>query len=418
VNESLRKIPVAQLSLGMHLKAFCGSWLDHPFWRTGFVLTDPKDLEAVRVSRIQEVWIDCARGLAPPEAEAEPQVASTTEAPPEPEPEVTAPAPLTAARAAHTTTLDAEIEHARRICHDSHDAVVTMFQEARLGRALNAKAAQNVVEDIAGSVIRNPNAIVSLARLKKADDYSFMHSVAVCALMVSLARQLSLDDALVRSAGMAGLLHDIGKAMMPPEVLGKPGRLTEAEFNIIKGHPKAGHDLLLTGTDVDPHALEVCLHHHEKMDGSGYPDGLKGDEITLLSKMGAICDVYDAITSNRPYKSGWDPAESLKKMAEWSAGHFDPVVFKAFVKSLGIYPIGSLVRLSSGRLAVVVDQTPKSPTQPIVKAFYSTRSNLRIRPELIDLAKSAARERIVDFEDPAVWKFHDLDQLWLGPALS
>jgi HD-GYP domain-containing protein (c-di-GMP phosphodiesterase class II) len=200
------------------------------------------------------------------------------------------------------------------------------------------------------------------------------------------------------------------------EVLNKPGKLTDAEFAIIKRHPEEGHRLLLTGTDVDPMVLDVCLHHHEKTDGSGYPKGLKGDEISLFAKMGAVCDVYDAITSNRPYKAGWDPAESLRRMAEWSNGHFDTQVFQAFVKSLGIYPIGSLVKLSSGRLGVVVDQAGKSLTTPMVKVFFSTKSGMRITPELVDLSKTAGVEKILNREDPAKWKFTDLNELWSGVA--
>ena len=209
-------------------------------------------------------------------------------------------------------------------------------------------------------------------------------------------------------------MHDLGKAMMPMEVLNKPGKLTDAEFTIIKSHPTEGYRLLLTGKDVDPVVLDVCLHHHEKMDGSGYPKGLKGDEISLFAKMGAVCDVYDAITSNRPYKSGWDPAESLRKMAEWANGHFDGKVFQAFVKSLGIYPIGSLVKLTSGRLGVVVSQTGKSLTTPCVKVFYSTKSSMRIVPEVIDLSAAGCIEKIVSREDPAKWRFSDLNTLWSG----
>jgi len=129
-----------------------------------------------------------------------------------------------------------------------------------------------------------------------------------------------------------------------------------------------------------------------------------------------VCDVYDAITSNRPYKSGWDPAESLRKMAEWANGHFDPKVFQAFVKSLGIYPIGSLVRLSSGRLGVVVEQTGKSLTTPSVKVFFSTKSNMRIVPEVIDLSGQGCTEKIASREDPAKWRFADLHELWSGIA--
>ncbi|OIQ64556.1 cyclic di-GMP phosphodiesterase response regulator RpfG [mine drainage metagenome] len=241
-----------------------------------------------------------------------------------------------------------------------------------------------------------------------------MHSVAVCAMRVARARQLGLDEVQTRSAGLAGLLHDLGKALMPLEVLNKPGKLTEQEFAVIKSHPARGHQLLLSGTQVDPMALDVCWHHHEKTDGSGYPKGLKNDEISLYAKMGAVCDVYDAITSNRPYKTGWDPAESMRKMAEWTTGHFEPRIFQAFVKSMGIYPVGSLVRMNSGRIGVVVEQTTKSLTTPCVKVFFSTKSNMRILPQMIDLSRPDSTDKIAGREDPVNWHFPDLNELWSG----
>jgi putative nucleotidyltransferase with HDIG domain len=291
-----------------------------------------------------------------------------------------------------------------------------MFQEVRMGKTVDAGSARALVEEISDSVLRNPGALISLARLKTADDYTYMHSVAVCAMMVALARQLNLDEAQIRSAGLAGLLHDLGKAVMPMDVLNKPGKLTDDEFLTIKSHPVQGHAMLLSGDNPDPVVLDVCLHHHEKVDGSGYPEGLMDDQISLFAKMGAVCDVYDAITSNRPYKAGWDPAESLHKMASWARGHFDIMVFQAFVKSLGIYPVGSLVRLSSGRMGVVVEQSPKSLITPRVNVFFSTKSGCRIPPQLLDLSDPGCAEKIESREDPAKWKFHDLNALWSGLA--
>jgi putative nucleotidyltransferase with HDIG domain len=404
----LKKISVDQLTVGMHLKEFCGSWMEHPFWRNGFVITDPKDLVSIRASSIKEVWIDCGKGLdvasgdvAVTEAESDAQVEAEMR-------EV-----MDATREIAPVSTAQEMERAAKICMQSKRAVISMFEEARMGKTVDTGGAKKLVEEITDSVARNPGALISLARLKTADDYTYMHSVAVCAMMVSLAKQLGMDEPQTRLAGLAGLMHDLGKAAMPMEVLNKPGKLTDAEFAIIKSHPEEGYRMLLTGQNVDPVVLDVCLHHHEKVDGSGYPKALRGEDITLFAKMGAVCDVYDAITSNRPYKAGWDPAESLRKMAEWSHGHFDAKVFQAFVKSLGIYPIGSLVRLSSGRLGVVVEQTGKSLTTPSVKVFFSTKSNMRIVPEVIDLSK-ATNEKIVSREDPAVWKFNDLNQLWAG----
>ncbi|HOE42732.1 MAG TPA: HD-GYP domain-containing protein, partial [Rhodoferax sp.] len=197
-------------------------------------------------------------------------------------------------------------------------------------------------------------------------------------------------------------------------VLNKPGKLTQAEFEIMKTHPTEGYKMLMASTGVEPMSLDVVLHHHEKMDGSGYPECFKGDQISLHGKMAAVCDVYDAITSNRPYKSGWDPAESLRKMAEWANGHFDPKIFQAFVKSMGIYPVGSLVRLTSGRIGVVTEQSKRSLTTPLIKVFFSTKSNMRIVPVMLDLSHPSATERIQQREDPNKWNFPDINELWSG----
>ncbi|HNB67751.1 HD-GYP domain-containing protein [Accumulibacter sp.] len=403
----LKRISVDQLALGMHIKEFCGSWMEHPFWRSAFVLNDPADLQAIRTSSIKEVWIDCSKGI---DVAPEEKVVSLAESEAQVDAELAALARTT--RDLRRVPAAAEFNRAARIVARSRQAVTSMFEEARLGRAVDTGGAQRLVEEISDSVTRNPGALISLARLKTADDYTYMHSVAVCALMVALARQLGIAPEETRSIGIAGLLHDLGKAQMPSEVLNKPGKLTDAEFAIIKSHPEAGYRMLCEGAAVDSIALDVVLHHHEKVDGSGYPERLQGDAISLYAKMGAVCDVYDAITSNRPYKAGWDPAESLRKMAEWSKGHFDPTVFQAFVKAIGIYPIGSLVRLSCGRLAVVVEQGEQSLLSPRVKVFFSTRANARIAPEVIDLARPGLASKIVNREDPAKWNFPDLQEIW------
>ena len=403
----LKKIKVEQLIVGMHLKEFCGSWMEHPFWRSGFVITDPKDIQTILASSIKEVWIDSSKGL-----DISDQQVSVSEAETEKQVELELALVARERREVAPVSRAMELERAAKICFQSKEAVISMFQEARMGKAVDVGGAQQMVEEISDSVSRNPGALISLARLKTVDDYTYMHSVAVCAMMVALSKQLGLNEDQTRASGLAGLMHDLGKAMMPMEVLNKPGKLTDSEFAIIKKHPEEGHRLLLSGQNVGPAVLDVCLHHHEKTDGSGYPKGLRDADISVFAKMGAVCDVYDAITSNRPYKAGWDPAESLRKMAEWSNGHFDGKVFQAFVKSLGIYPIGSLVRLTSGRLGVVIDQTGKSLTMPVVKVFFSTKSNMRVIPVIVDLSQPSTNEKIVSREDPAKWKFADLNELW------
>jgi HD-GYP domain-containing protein (c-di-GMP phosphodiesterase class II) len=397
----LKKISVEQLRLGMHLQDFCGAWLDHPFWRTKFVLTDAKDIKLILESPIKEVWIDISKGLDINTDDASSGTAQVIaeEIPPTP--------PVVQKK----TSFNDEVKRAANICAKGKEAVVSMFQEARMGLAIEAEAAAPLVEEISNSVLRNPGALISLARLKTADDYTFMHSVAVCALMIALARKLGLDEQQTRDAGMAGLLHDLGKAMIPMEILNKPGKLTDEEFDLVKTHPEEGHKLLLGGIGISEMTRDVCLHHHEKIDGSGYPKRLNGETMSLFAKMGAVCDVYDAVTSNRPYKAGWDPAESIKRMAEWK-GHFDPVVFQAFVKSLGIYPIGSFIRLESGKLGVVIEQGEQSLLKPKVRVFFSTKSQAYIKPETIDLARSP--EKIAGREDAAKWGIKDIDRYWIG----
>jgi HD-GYP domain-containing protein (c-di-GMP phosphodiesterase class II) len=400
----LKKIAVAQLTLGMHVHEFCGSWMDHPFWREDFVIDNTDDLRQIQTCSIKEVWIDIGKGVdvagaTKPEAEA--RIDEVLERIPQPQP------------AEVRVSRSEELQRAAKICAEGKAAVVSMFHEVRMGKAVDHEAAGALVDEISSSVMRNPGALISLARLRSADDYTYMHSVAVCALMVALSRQLSLDARTTREAGMAGLLHDLGKALMPMEVLNKPGKLTDEEFRIIKSHPVEGHRMLVEGGGAGEISLDVCLYHHEKIDGSGYPKGLKDGEISLYAKMGAICDVYDAITSNRPYKSGWDPAESIRKMTEW-VGHFDLRVFQAFVKSIGIYPTGSLVKLASGRLGVVIEQSHKSLLTPQVRVFFSTKSKTYIPPELIDLSKQSA-EKIVGREDAATWGIEDVSRFWVNP---
>jgi HD-GYP domain-containing protein (c-di-GMP phosphodiesterase class II) len=412
----LKKISVDQVRLGMHLHELVGAWLEHPFWKTRFVLRDPADLAKLRASGVKECWIDNAKGFDVREPDS--GVSLKRDAVPQSRDSSSAgdtPAALPIHHAPPPAPLESEVERAAALCSASRVVVMSLFGEARMGNALDVQSCLPLVDEIAASVWRNPGAFTSLARLKTHDDYTYMHSVAVCALMVSLARQLGMDEAESREVGMAGLLHDMGKAMMPLEVLNKPAKLTGVEFALMKTHPERGHELLGEGTAPVAMALDVCLHHHERPDGLGYPHQLSGAALSRPARMGAICDVYDAITSNRPYKAGWDPAESIAHMASWTkAGQFDGEIFQLFVRSLGIYPNGSLVRMRSGRLAVVLEQNEKSLVAPRVKVFFNTKNQMPMTPELLDLSDTRCNDAITGRESNREWKFPHLDELWAG----
>jgi putative nucleotidyltransferase with HDIG domain len=392
----LKKIPVCKLMLGMHIHEFCRPALGEPSWasQVDIELEDADLLRQIQQSTIKEVWIDTSLGLRP----------DGTTAPTADEDDLGSTAPSTMAK---------ELLRAKLICGRAKNAVMTMFTEAKMGKAMNVADVELLVEEISNSVLRHPHALISLSRLKTSDEYTYMHSVAVCALMVALARRMSLSEEKVREAGVGGLMHDVGKMMIAPEILNKPSRLTDEEFTAMKYHPEAGLKILQESHPANATVLDVCLHHHEKFDGSGYPHGLVGEHISLFARMGAICDVYDAVTSERPYKKGWGAARSIREMASWK-GHFDDRIFQTFVKTLGIYPVGTLVRLESGRLGIVVDQNSQSLLLPKVKVFMSARTRRPLEHKVINLANQQEHDTILKVESPEDWGLTDIDELWLG----
>jgi putative nucleotidyltransferase with HDIG domain len=400
----LKKVAVKQLTVGMFVDGFDENWLKHSLWRSRFLIKDQARLREIQQSGIQHCWIDVSKGSDVTAQKPQQSVVAGPATPEKPQ-----------APKRERPPLSEELTRAARVRARSADVMRKMFTEARLGNAIEPAACASLVDDVVESIDRHPDALLSLTRLKTADEYTYMHSVAVCALMVALGRQLGLDDAECREAGMAGMLHDLGKAAMPQNILNKPGKLTPEEFDIIKQHPMRGYEMLLDAPNVSDGVRDVCRHHHERMDGTGYPDGLTGEQISLLARMGAVCDVYDAVTSNRPYKAGWDPAQSLSQMATWK-GHFDTTVFQSFVRSVGIYPTGSLVRMRSTRLAVVLEQNAAALTKPRVKLFFSTKAGLPLEHQILDLASPHVTDQIEARESPENWNFPYLTELWDGDA--
>lgn len=395
--------------MGMYVQGFEGSWFRHPFWRTRFLLIDADDLARIRAADVDAVVIDDSKGESveePMQGHARPQSFAPRQ---ERQSEQALPDWMAQQR---QCAFAEEKARATRIMTRSKQVMKYVFDEARLGKAVRTADVQDIVHEISASVWRNSQALIRVTRLKSKDEYTYLHSVAVCALMVNLARHLKLDEPTVQQLGLAGLLHDIGKIAIPERIINKPGSLSDDEFAIVRDHPKRGSALLAEGEDVPDEALDVCRHHHEKIDGSGYPYGLSGDAISLAARMGAICDVYDALTSNRAYKDAWSPVEAITNMARWD-GHFDEGILFAFMQSISVFPVGMLVRLRSNRLAVVLDNG-KRASRPMVKAFYSAVDREPIAPEIVTIHDSWAHDQIVSREDPADWGFADWESTVAG----
>ena len=394
--DPIKKIAVEQLRPGMYVHDLNCAWMDHPFVANHFAVGDEKRVGEIRALGIREVYIDTRKGLdvanAPTQSQVDKTIRRDMAAIVSQTPEEIERVPL--AR---------EMEHARQVREEANRVVQGMLQDVRLGRQIEMEQVEPLVCELVESIFRNQDALLPMVRLKDHDNYTFRHSVSVCALMVAFARSLKLDRALIKEIAIGALLHDVGKAKITAEVLNKPAKLTEAEFAHMKSHVVQSILLLQHSPGISQTALAVAGQHHERYDGSGYPNALGGEAISLYGRMAAIVDVYDAITSDRVYHKGMPPTAGLGRLLEWSTFHFDPQLVKAFIRSVGIYPTGSLVRLQSGRLGVVIEQQPEKSMQPIVRVIYHTKHMRYLPPEDVDLALPSCQDRAVGHEDFATW---------------
>lgn len=404
----------------MFVHAFEGSWFDHPFWRSNFRVETAEQLRRIRNSGVAALMIDADRGLAPSQgrqAEMSRGKPSLSGRAPladvlKPRSRTTFAAPDPGDRAAPRPRRGyaGECRRAKQVIDRTRVAVTDMFEAARLGRAVEVRRMVRLASAIGASIERDARALINLVRLKEKDEYTYLHSVAVCALMINFARHLELDPQQVEDMGVAGLLHDVGKVAVSDDILNKPGALSKGEMRSVREHPDAGHRLLESSPGTPALALELCLRHHEKVDGTGYPGGLKGDALSLAARMGAICDVYDAVTSNRPYKRAWAPCDALTEMKKWT-GHFDPALLDRFADSLGIYAAGTLVRLSTGELGVVVGSAGEASEDVVVRAFFDCETLSEIEPVDRAIAPSAEHPRIIGRDSPTFWRFPDWEVL-------
>lgn len=390
----LKKVKTSRLKPGMFVVDLNAGWLEHPFVRNKLKLS-VDDIAIIRNTGITEVTIDPELGLDDQES---PSLASV---------EVEVFRELEALGADGEAPVlgggqPGDREHAYRVVEQAVGAVRGLMENIQIGNPPDLAVLEGVAREVALEVVSNPATAIVVYHLHKTCEYTFAHSLRVAVLAVSCAHTIGMPEEFCQRLALGGLLHDVGKMRVRKEVLHKPDRLTTEEMDHMRQHVLLGA-ALITEEQLPPEAMAFLLEHHERYDGNGYPCRLAGSDISLAGRIAAIADVYDAISSDRWYHKGLPPAAAIRKIHEWSKHHFDPELTAQFIRSVGIYPVGSLVRLSNRRLAVVVENSPGTPLHPrVLPVFDLHEKKLFQRTSEIDLSERR-HLRIESYEDPSDW---------------
>lgn len=397
-----KKIATSQLKPGMFVVELNAGWMEHPFARNKLLL-DQEDIVRIGESGIKEVIIDTERGL---DTDAGPLVKSVELEETRKLEQLAGESPI----AGSPVVKKNDRECAELAVNHAVAAVRGLMDDARIGNPLDLAVLEDVAKEVAREVIANPATAIVVYHLHQTCEYTYAHSVRVAVLSISCAHRMGLSDDICQKIALGGLVHDIGKMCVRKEVLQKPGKLTSVEMTHMREHVTLGAGLIKEG-QLPTEAMAVLLEHHERFDGNGYPAQLTGTEISLVGRISAIADVYDAIASDRWYHKGLPPAAAIRKIHEWSKFHFDPEITAHFIRSVGIYPVGSLVRLSNKRLAVVIEHNQNSPLFPRVLPVFDLHLKKAIT-KAIELDLSGRRHiKIECHESPQDWGINPDDYL-------
>lgn len=314
------------------------------------------------------------------------------------------------------TSIEEELPQADKIEYRAREVLYDMLEDAKLGRSIRISGVRETVTEMAESVIRNPDAMVVLSQLKDADEYTALHSLRVCILALTFGRHLDFNREELNLLGVGALLHDVGKMKVPVEILNKPGRLTDKEFTIMKSHVPEGVKILTSADGIADASIQVAANHHERYAGGGYASGAAGDRIGSFGLIAGIVDCYDAITSDRVYHSGLSSYEALTKMYSWRSTDFHPGLIEQFIQCMGIYPVGSLVELSDGRVGVVITVNRRRRLRPRIALVLKEDKTPYRKPKLVNLvdleeAQGTEAPSIVKVLQPGEYGINPIDYL-------
>ena len=380
MNKKIKVVP-EYLTQGMYVTELDRPWLDSPFLFQGFIINTDELLEEVKTV-CDFVYIDPE--LSDPAIRGQLDVLRDR---PEPKVIITKAAP----KSQNPDEVDHQkyIERLRqsRVTFDKTTSYINQaLEDARLGVSIDTQQAKQLVGDLTNQVLGSSHALVWLTFLKSRDEYTANHCVNVCVLAISFGRCLGLDKQQLNLVGLGGLLHDLGKMKTPDEILNKPSKLTPEEFDVMKQHPELGFKLLKEERDLSMDVLDVVLHHHERKNGSGYPDALPEHKIPLLTQIVSVVDVYDAVTSDRCYHDGISPYNALNKIYKWAETDYNIELVESFIKCLGIYPIGSLVELDNGLVGVVISASKSARLRPMIMLVLDKNKRPFKKRKILNLA--------------------------------
>ncbi|UTZ21982.1 HD-GYP domain-containing protein [Vibrio campbellii] len=284
---------------------------------------------------------------------------------------------------------EAQHKRAKKLIAEAKGLAQKLLNQTFEGKLIEVNEIESWADDMIESVFIDSDALQCVSALRQKDSYLLEHSVNVACLLVSFGKHLGLDKETLKQLAIGGIIHDVGKIKVDDEILHKPARLTPEEFEHMKLHQVFAGEIILGVKGLSDVSRDVCLMHHEKLDGTGYPRGLSGEQIPMHGRMSCIVDIYDALTADRVYKKGMSSAEAFKILLSLTPFHLDPDLVYKFINCIGVYPVGSIVQLSDGRVGIVWTSNDSQPLKPIVKCFYSRKYKRYIDVAMVDLKSSS-----------------------------